>query len=65
MLIYSPKYVKLGEQAGIFEVFYLQVISFMQLEEIIVKGLNDCIVFKAEESPEYNDHKTFFSRAAS
>ena len=35
-------------------------ISFIQLEEIIVKGLNDCIVFKEEESSEYNDYETFF-----
>lgn len=35
-------------------------ISFIQLEEIIVKGLNDCIVFKEDENSEYYDYKTFF-----
>ena len=35
-------------------------ISFIQLEEIIVKGLSDCIVFKEEERSEYYDYKTFF-----
>lgn len=35
-------------------------ISLNQLEEIITKGLRDCIVFTSGEGSEYNEYKIFF-----